>query len=238
MSETNVLETNGLGKTYTAGKIDYEVLKDVNLQIKHGECVAIMGKSGSGKSTLMYLLACLDDATSGHVLFEGADLATLSKSQKNDLRNNQFGFVFQQFFLNGRDTVFENVALPMKIRGVSQNELSTNAMSALKAVGLDDKAHKNAMDLSGGEKQRVCIARALVGDPNVIFADEPTGNLDSKTGETVEDLLFQLNQEKGITLIIVTHDEDLAAKCERIIELRDGRIVEVASAVANEGGAI
>ncbi len=238
MNETNVLETNGLGKTYTAGKIDYEVLKDVNLQIKHGECVAIMGKSGSGKSTLMYLLACLDDATSGHVLFEGADLATLSKSQKNDLRNNQFGFVFQQFFLNGRDTVFENVALPMKIRGVSQNELSTNAMSALKAVGLDDKAHKNAMDLSGGEKQRVCIARALVGDPNVIFADEPTGNLDSKTGETVEDLLFQLNQEKGITLIIVTHDEDLAAKCERIIELRDGRIVEVASAVANEGGAI
>ncbi len=238
MSETNVLETFGLGKTYTAGKVDYEVLKDINLQIRHGECVAIMGKSGSGKSTLMYLLACLDDATCGRVLFEGADLATLTKAQKNDLRNHGFGFVFQQFFLNGRDTVFENVALPMRIRGVSQDELTTSAMNALKAVGLDDKAQKNAMDLSGGEKQRVCIARALIGNPNVIFADEPTGNLDSKTGETVEDLLFHLNKEKGITLIIVTHDEDLASKCERVIELHDGRIVEPAIAGVNAGGEV
>ena len=225
MSEKNVLEAINLGKTYTADQIDYEVLKGINLQIKQGECVAIMGKSGSGKSTLMYLLACLDDATAGSVLFEGTDLAALDKSARNNLRNKEFGFVFQQFFLNGRDTVFENVALPMRIRGVDQNELRKSAMSALTAVGLADMAGKNAKDLSGGEKQRVCIARALIGSPNIIFADEPTGNLDSKTGETIENLLLQMNKEKGITLIIVTHDEDLACKCERIIELRDGLIV-------------
>ena len=228
MSNNNVLEAIDLGKIYTAGKIDYEVLKGVNLQIKQGECVAIMGKSGSGKSTLMYLLACLDDATSGSVLFEGKDLAALDKAGRNNLRNHEFGFVFQQFFLNGRETVFENVALPMRIRGAAPNEIKTAAMEALAAVDLADKAGKNAKDLSGGEKQRVCIARALIGKPNIIFADEPTGNLDSKTGESIENLLLQMNKDKGITLIFVTHDEDLAGKCERIIELRDGRIVNKA----------
>jgi putative ABC transport system ATP-binding protein len=220
-----MLETINLSRTFTSDKVDYEVLKTVNIEIKQGECVAIMGKSGSGKSTLMHILACLDEPTSGSVLFEGKDFADLSEKKRNRLRNEKFGFVFQQFFLNGRETVFENIALPMRIRGVSNNDLKTDTMESLRAVGLDDKAKKSAKDLSGGEKQRVCIARALVGKPQVVFADEPTGNLDSKTGETIENLLLQMNKEKGITVIIVTHDEDLANKCERIIEIVDGRIV-------------
>lgn len=220
-----MLETINLSRTFTSDKVDYEVLKNVNVQIKSGECVAIMGKSGSGKSTLMHILACLDEPTSGSISFDGKDFSSLNEAKRNRLRNEKFGFVFQQFFLNGRDTVFDNVALPLMIRGAANSDLKTNAMESLKAVGLDDKAKKNAKDLSGGEKQRVCIARALVGNPNVIFADEPTGNLDSVTGETVENLLLQLNKEKGITLIIVTHDEDLAKKCERIIEIKDGEII-------------
>lgn len=222
-----MLEAINLSRTFTSDKVDYEVLKSVNLKINSGECVAIMGKSGSGKSTLMHLLACLDEPTSGNVLFDEQDFSSLSQAGRNRLRNEKFGFVFQQFFLNGRETVFENVALPMRIRGASNNDLKKQVTESLKAVGLDDKAKKNAKDLSGGEKQRVCIARALVGKPQVIFADEPTGNLDSKTGETVENLLLQMNKEKGITVIIVTHDEDLAKKCERIIEIVDGQIVSM-----------
>ncbi len=220
-----MLETINLYKTYKGENVDYEVLKHINLQINQGECVAIIGKSGSGKSTLMHLLACLDDPTSGSVLFEGEELSQLNEKQKDLLRNHKFGFVFQQFFLNGRETVFENVVLPMRIRGADQYDLTKSAMEALEAVGLKDKEEKRAKDLSGGEKQRVCIARALVGKPQVIFADEPTGNLDSGTSESIEKMLFQLNREKGITLIVVTHDIDLANKCERIIELKDGEIV-------------
>jgi putative ABC transport system ATP-binding protein len=220
-----MLEANNLYKTYKGENVDYEVLKNINLNIVQGECVAIIGKSGSGKSTLMHLLACLDNPTSGSVSFENRDFSSLNEKQKDLLRNHKFGFVFQQFFLNGRDTVFENVVLPMRIRGANQNELTNDALEALAAVGLSGMEKKQAKDLSGGEKQRVCIARAMVGKPQVIFADEPTGNLDSATSELIEKMLFQMNKEKGITLIVVTHDEDLAAKCERIIELKDGEIV-------------
>lgn len=220
-----MLEAINLSKTYTSDGIDYEVLKNVNLRIENGECVAIVGKSGSGKSTLMHLLACLDVPSEGSVTFEGADFSHLSEKRRDAVRNQKFGFVFQQFFLNGRDTVFENVVLPMRIRGESQYRFTKDAMEALEAVELADKEAKRAKDLSGGEKQRVCIARAMVGNPQVIFADEPTGNLDSKTSEAVEDLLLRMNKEKGITLIVVTHDEDLAAKCDRIIHLVDGEIV-------------
>ncbi len=220
-----MLETIDLNRTFTSDKVDYDVLKNVTLQIKSGECVAIMGKSGSGKSTLMHILACLDEPTSGTVSFDGQDFAGLNEVKRNRLRNEKFGFVFQQFFLNGRDTVFDNVALPMMIRGSSNSDLEKNTLESLRAVGLDGMAKKSAKDLSGGEKQRLCIARALVGNPQVIFADEPTGNLDSKTGEIVENLLLRLNKEKGITLVIVTHDEDLANKCERVIEIVDGEIV-------------
>ena len=166
-----MLEAINLSKTYTSDGLDYEALKAVDLTIGRGDCVAIVGKSGSGKSTLMHLLACLDAPTQGSVLLEGADTSGLSEKAKNSLRNEKFGFVFQQFFLNGRDTVFENVVLPMRIRGVSNGQLAANANEALRAVGLDDKTHKRAKYLSGGEKQRVCIARALVGGPQIIFAD-------------------------------------------------------------------
>jgi len=220
-----MLEAWNLSKTYTSDGASYEVLKGVNLQIKQGDCVAIIGKSGSGKSTLMYLLACLDTPTAGSVLFEGNDFSLLSERERDVLRNEKFGFVFQQFFLNGRETVFENVVLPLRIRGATQYRLTRDAMDALDAVGLKDKEEKRAKDLSGGEKQRVCIARALVGKPKIIFADEPTGNLDSNTSETIEKMLFDLNRQTGITLVIVTHDKELADKCERIIELKDGQIV-------------
>lgn len=220
-----MLTATNLYKTYKGENVDYEVLKNINLNINQGDCVAIIGKSGSGKSTLMHLLACLDNPTSGSVSFENRDFSSLNEKQKDLLRNHKFGFVFQQFFLNGRDTVFENVVLPMRIRGANQNDLTNDALEALSAVGLENMKSKQAKDLSGGEKQRVCIARAMVGKPQIIFADEPTGNLDSATSELIEKMLFQMNKEKGITLIVVTHDEDLAAKCERIIELKDGEII-------------
>jgi putative ABC transport system ATP-binding protein len=219
-----MLEAINLSKTYKSDGENYEVLKNINLQIRKGECVAIVGKSGSGKSTLMHLLACLDIPSVGSVTFEGEDFSALSERRRDAVRNEKFGFVFQQFFLNGRDTVFENVVLPMRIRGAEQYRYTKDAMDALDAVGLKDKEAKRAKDLSGGEKQRVCIARALVTSPQVIFADEPTGNLDSRTSESVEDLLFRMNREKGITLIIVTHDEDLALKCQRVVELVDGEV--------------
>ena len=220
-----MLETRNLSKTYTSDGVDYEALKAIDLSIGRGDCLAIVGKSGSGKSTLMHLLACLDAPTSGSVILDGADTSRLSEKAKNALRNEKFGFVFQQFFLNGRDTVYENVVLPMRIRGVANFRLNADAAAALRAVGLDDKIHRKAKDLSGGEKQRVCIARALVGGPQIIFADEPTGNLDSATGAAVEKMLFDLNREKGITLVVVTHDDDLARRCGRVIEMKDGRIV-------------
>lgn len=220
-----MLEANNLTKTYISDGDGYEVLKNINLKIEAGECAAIIGKSGSGKSTLMHLLACLDEPTMGSISLDGNDYSLLSETERDLLRNKDFGFVFQQFFLNGRETVFENVVLPMRIRGATQYRMTSRAMDALEAVGLKDKEAKRAKDLSGGEKQRVCIARALIGSPKIIFADEPTGNLDSNTSEAVENLLFDMNRQKGITLIIVTHDEELAAKCDRIIELKDGEIV-------------
>jgi len=220
-----MLEVRSLSKTFTSDGVDYTALRDVDLRIEKGECIAIVGKSGSGKSTLMHLLACLDMPTSGRVFVEGNETSLLPERAKNKLRNEKFGFVFQQFYLNGRETVFENVVLPMRIRGASRTVISADAAEALSAVDLKDKAQKKAKDLSGGEKQRVCIARALVGRPQVIFADEPTGNLDSQTGATVENILLELNRDKGITLVIVTHDDDLAQRCDRVVELKDGRII-------------
>lgn len=228
-----MLEAKDLSKTYTSDGVDYEALKSIDLTIAQGDCIAIVGKSGSGKSTLMHLLACLDAPTSGSVMLDGSDTSRLSERTKNTLRNEKFGFVFQQFFLNGRDTVFENVVLPLRIRGAAGSAVTASAKEALEAVGLADKINKKAKDLSGGEKQRVCIARAIIGGPRVIFADEPTGNLDSATGEAVERMLFDLNREKGITLVVVTHDADLAKRCNRMIEMKDGRIVAESRKEAN-----
>ncbi|MBX7062594.1 MAG: ABC transporter ATP-binding protein [Pyrinomonadaceae bacterium] len=219
-----MLEAINLSKTYISDGISYDALRAVDLKIGKGERAAITGRSGSGKSTLMHLLACLDEPTGGSVVFDGKDISNLSEREKNVLRNEKFGFVFQQFFLNGRETVLENVALPLRIRGWRESKIRSAAKAALASVELSDKAGKRAKDLSGGEKQRVCVARALVGEPQMIFADEPTGNLDSTTGKLLEEMLFQLNDARGITLVIVTHDPDLARRCGRVVNIKDGRI--------------
>ncbi|MEY8445096.1 ABC transporter ATP-binding protein [Enterococcus ratti] len=221
-----ILEIRNLTKKYGEGSTAFEALKGVNLEIHQGEAVAIIGKSGSGKSTLMHILALLDHATTGEVILFDRQTSEITNKEQNILRNQTFGFVFQQFFLNSKDTVLNNVLLPLKIAGTSSKKRKELAMKALKSVELENKAFNKAMNLSGGQKQRVCIARALVNNPKVIFADEPTGNLDSATGEKIETLLFQLNKEKRITLIIVTHDPELAARCDRQIQISDGQIIK------------
>lgn len=225
MAEPTLISTHNLCKTYGKRNAKFIALKDINLEIEEGESVAIIGKSGSGKSTLMHLLALLDRPTSGSIQLRGIDTSKLRARRLNELRNKQFGFVFQSFFMNSNDTVLNNVILPLKIAGIGFRERKRRAINALKIVGLEDKIKNKANDLSGGQKQRVCIARAIVNQPKVIFADEPTGNLDSVTGEKIERILFGLNKKVGITLIIVTHDEDLAAKCGRIIRIADGHII-------------
>lgn len=221
-----VLEARDLTRTYGRGPTRFDALKGVSLSVHRGESLAIVGKSGSGKSTLMHLLALLDKPSSGQVLLDGTDAASLSARQVNRARNSTFGFVFQQFFLTPKTSVLDNVVLPLKIAGVSGSERKRRGMAALDALGLADKARNDANDLSGGQKQRVVIARALVGEPSVIFADEPTGNLDSNTGQVVEDMLFGLQRERGITLVVVTHDDELAARCDRSVNVRDGLVVQ------------
>lgn len=221
------IDVSGVTKIYGKGENAFVALDRVSLQIKRGESVAIVGKSGSGKSTLMHVVAALDTANSGMIEFDGKKYDALSPVKLDQLRSKKFGFIFQQFFLNGRETVLENVMLPLKIAGTGRRARASRAMDALREVDLAEKARNRATDLSGGQKQRVAIARALINQPEVIFADEPTGNLDSENGARIEDLLFKLNREKGITLIIVTHDEDLAARCQRRFEMKDGHISEV-----------
>ncbi len=219
-----IIRADQLGKVYGQGDSKFVALDKVNLTIAPGEAVAILGKSGSGKSTLMHLLALMDEPSRGNVYIDSHKVKIMPKKKLDQLRNKTFGFVFQQFFLNGNATVLENVILPLKIAGVGSRVRKQRALSALKAVDLADKADNKASDLSGGQKQRVVIARALVNDPQIIFADEPTGNLDSATGRLIEDILFELNRTKNITLIIVTHDAELAKRCDRQIHIKDGKI--------------
>jgi ABC transporter, ATP-binding protein len=225
MNKSNLIEVKNLVKVYRDGNTYFKALNGVSFSIQKGESVAIIGKSGSGKSTLMHLLAALDKPNEGEILINGQNIAKMKKRELNKLRNQTFGFVFQQFFMNPKDTVLQNVILPLKIAGVSSRKRKEIALKALEAVELTDKAKNKASNLSGGQKQRVCVARAIANSPEIIFADEPTGNLDSKTSKKIEDLLFGLNKESGITLIIVTHDESLAAKCDRQIRIQDGQIV-------------
>lgn len=232
--KNTLLSTRNLKKIY--GKRDslFEALKGIDLDIESGESVAIVGKSGSGKSTLMHLLALLDKPSNGEIALNGRNTNKLKNRKLNRLRNKEFGFVFQSFFMNANDSVLNNVILPLKIAGIGRRERRRRALEALQVVELEDKAKNKAKDLSGGQKQRVCIARAIVNNPKVIFADEPTGNLDTATGDKIEKLLFDLNKEKGITLIIVTHDEELAAKCGRQIRIADGSVIE--DAKVKKGG--
>jgi len=220
-----ILSTRDLTKTYGRGPDRFDALRGVSLEIDRGDSVAIVGKSGSGKSTLMHLLALLDTPGSGSVQVEGTDARSLSGRKLNALRNQMFGFVFQQFFLNHSTTVLDNVVLPLKIAGMGARERRARGMAVLEQLELADKARNKAGNLSGGQKQRVVIARALANNPRVLFADEPTGNLDSATGRIVEDILFDLNQNHGITLITVTHDHDLAARFNRRVYIRDGQLI-------------
>ena len=215
-----------LVKTYGKKESTYEALRGIDLKINDGESVAIIGKSGSGKSTLMHLLAGLDHPTKGKIAWNKQSLDGMGEKRLASLRNENVGFVFQQFFLQPTLTVLENTTLPLKIGGIPPAERKLRGREVLKAVDLLDKANNRATDLSGGQRQRVAIARALVNEPTVIFADEPTGNLDSETGRQVEQLLFKLHKERNITLVIVTHDSELARRCDRIIHIQDGKVVK------------
>lgn len=220
----DLIEVKSLKKVYGKNDTRFEALKGLDFTIKKGESIAIVGKSGSGKSTLMHILALLDRPSSGNLFLNGEDITKIKKKEVDKIRNELFGFVFQQFFMNAKDTVLNNVMLPLKIAGISGKKRKEMAMEALRAVELEDKAQNRASDLSGGQKQRVCIARALVNSPQIIFADEPTGNLDSKTSEKIEKLLFDLHREQEITLIVVTHDDELAAKFDRQLHIQDGEL--------------
>lgn len=213
-----------VSKIYSMGPVHVTALDDVTLTIRQGEFVAITGPSGSGKSTLMHILGCLDSATSGRVLLEGHDISRASANERAHIRNTRIGFVFQAFNLLPRFDVQHNVELPLTYAGLSRRERAQRARRLIELVGLGDRAHHLPQQLSGGQRQRAAIARALVNNPALIFADEPTGNLDTKTGEQILELFATLHQQ-GRTIVIVTHDHDIAARAGRRIALRDGRIV-------------
>lgn len=211
-------------KVYTTGSVQVVALDDVTLAIRKGEFVAVTGPSGSGKSTLMHILGCLDRATSGRVELEGRDISRVSANERAHLRNARIGFVFQAFNLLPRFTVQQNVELPLTYAGVGRKARARRAQELIALVGLADRAHHLPHQLSGGQRQRAAIARALINDPALIFADEPTGNLDSKTGAQILDLFAALHAQ-GRTIVMVTHDPDVAARATRRIALRDGRII-------------
>jgi putative ABC transport system ATP-binding protein len=221
MSQEIVLSTKGLGKQVSSPEGTLTILTDITIEIRSGETVALVGPSGAGKTTLLALLAGLDNPTSGGVRLCGEDLGTLDEDGRALVRGRNVGFVFQSFHLVPSLTALENVMLPLEL--ASQPDAGERAKKALESVGLDSRTSHYPRQLSGGEKQRVAIARAFVTNPAVLFADEPTGNLDTASGERITDLLFDMNKQSGTTLVLVTHDKTLAARCDRIIELEAGK---------------
>jgi len=207
------------------GDVEVHALRKVSADVEPGEFVAIMGASGSGKSTFMNILGCLDTPTSGQYHLDGKDVSTLSRDELAAIRNRKMGFIFQQFNLLTRTTALENVELPMMYNNTSNREREEKALEALRIVGLADRAHHYSNQLSGGQQQRVAIARALVNNPSIILADEPTGNLDSRTSVEVMEILQRLNQDKGITIVMVTHEKDIAQFTQRNVFFRDGKIL-------------
>ena len=221
---TPVLETKNLCKNYEVGNISIKAVCGVNISIDKGEFIAITGKSGSGKSTLMHMLGLLDTPSSGELILNGKNTKGMNEKELAEVRNKEIGFVFQSFNLLQRTTVLENVMLPLTYSKIPVQEHEKMALEVIKQVGLDHRLNNKSNELSGGERQRVAIARALVNKPSLILADEPTGNLDSKTGDEIEKMLIDLNKE-GITIILVTHDKELAQIAKRQIVLKDGGII-------------
>lgn len=225
-----MIEVKNISKSYGKKANEFRALDDVTLTIKKGASVAIIGKSGSGKSTLMHVMSGLDRPQVGQIIVDGQDILKLKQKQVDRFRSEKIGFIFQAFFVQANETSFDNVSLPLEIARVPIRERKNKVLRALEVVELSDKVKQKAGNLSGGQKQRLAIARAIVNNPSIIFADEPTGNLDTATGEAIENLLFRLNKKEGTTLVIVTHDEDLAKKCDMRVYIKDGQISKIAGA--------
>jgi putative ABC transport system ATP-binding protein len=226
MSDRSLIEIRDITKTYRmGGDIEVHALRGVSLQVDAGELLSIMGPSGSGKSTMMNVLGCLDQPTSGEYYLDGVDVKKLNDNALAEIRNRKIGFVFQTFNLLPRTTALQNVELPLVYRGINGRERRRRVTEALEMVGLADRIHHRPNELSGGEQQRVAIARALATQPDIILADEPTGNLDSRAGAEITAIFQRLNREMGITVVFVTHDADIAAHTRRIVQLLDGKIV-------------
>ena len=222
--ETPLVRLRDIKKTYLMGKVPVNALRGLDLEITDGEMVAIMGPSGSGKTTLLNVIGLLDSPSTGSYKLVGDEVAKLSDRKRSQLRNKRFGFVFQVYNLLPRLTAAENVMIPLIYGGVPRRERRPQAEAALEAVGLKDRMRHRPSELSGGEQQRVAIARALVNEPSVILADEPTGNLDSKSGAAIMDLIQQLHRERKVTVVLVTHDPNVAARAERTVQLKDGTV--------------
>ncbi|MEM0303035.1 MAG: ABC transporter ATP-binding protein [Archaeoglobaceae archaeon] len=227
----NVIRLIDVHKVYKTEFYEVHALNGITMEVKKGEFVAIMGPSGSGKSTLLHLIGCLDKPTSGEVIINGTETSKLSDKELTKLRRDSIGFIFQQYNLVPTLTVLENVELPMIFKGVPKEERRRRAMELLKQVGIEEVADRKPNEISGGQQQRVAIARALANSPSILLCDEPTGNLDSKTGRQVMDIIKKMNKEHGVTVILVTHDLSLADYAERIVKLRDGRIVDQESRI-------
>ncbi len=222
-----MISVASITKTYGKKKNTFTALADVSFEVPDGASVAIVGKSGSGKSTLMHVMSGLDRPEVGEIRIGGENILRFKPKQMDAFRSHEMSFIFQSFFVQGNESCYNNVSLPLEIAGVPFGQRRAKVERALKAVELLDKKKSRAKDLSGGQKQRLAIARAIVNQPKVLFADEPTGNLDSATGEVIEKLLFRYNKENGTTLIIVTHDIDLAKRCDMQIFIKDGKVVKV-----------
>ncbi len=231
-----MLELKNIYKNYTQGKMDVPVLKDISLSVDEGEYVAIMGPSGSGKTTLMNIIGCLDNPTSGEYILEGKDIAQSSDNKLSDVRLHSIGFVFQSFYLLSRQSALENVALPLLYAGVRRKERLEIARKALERVGLGDRVNFKPTQLSGGQCQRVAIARAIVNNPKVLLADEPTGALDTKSGEQIMEIFQKLNEE-GVTIVMITHEPEIAAHAKRVLHIRDGMLLEAQASGTTPAGA-
>lgn len=226
---SQMIEIKNVTKTYGKKHNTFTALDDVTFNVPNGASVAIIGKSGSGKSTLMHAMSGLDRPQSGEVIIDGKDILKLKAKEIDSFRSKKMSFIFQSFFVEANESCYDNVGLVCEIADVPRPEHKSRIEKALRAVELSDKKKSRARDLSGGQKQRLAIARAIVNEPKILFADEPTGNLDSATGQVIEDLLFKYNKDRGVTLIIVTHDQELADRCDIQINMRDGKIVSTSS---------